>query len=78
MDKLKEKINEIVDKIKNDKDLAKKFKTNPTQTIEELIGVNLPDEQIESVIDAVKAKLTTDNITDAVKDVGKTLKGLFK
>jgi len=78
MDKLKEKINEIVDKIKNDKNLASKFKTNPTQTIEELIGIDIPDEQVEKVIDAVKAKLTTDNITDAVKDVGSKLKGLFK
>ena len=78
MDKLKEKINEIVDKIKNDKDLANKFKTNPTKTIEDLIGIDMPDAQVEKVIDAVKAKLTTENITNAVKDVGETLKGLFK
>lgn len=78
MDKFKKKIDEIVKKIKEDKDFAKKFKTNPTKTIEDTLGIDIPDEQVENIIDAVKAKLANDKITDAVKDVGNTLKGLFK
>ncbi|MBQ4030618.1 MAG: hypothetical protein II625_02575 [Bacilli bacterium] len=78
MDKLKEKIDEIVKKIKDDKDFASKFTKNPTETIENTLGINVPEEQVEKIIDAVKAKLANDKITDAVKDVGNTLKGLFK
>ncbi len=74
MDKLKEKIEEIVKKVKEDKDFAAKFKTDPVKAVEGVIGIDLPDEQINKVVDAVKAKITTDNI----KDIGSKLKGLFK
>ncbi len=78
MDKLKAKIEEIVNKVKNDKDFAAKFKKNPTEAVESVLGIDLPNEQIEKVIDAVKAKLSTDNIMDTAKDIGSKLKGLFK
>ncbi len=78
MDKLKAKIDEIVKKIKEDKDFAKKFKENPTQTIEETLGIDVPEEQVEKVIDAVKAQLSNEKIIDGVKDFGNTIKGLFK
>jgi uncharacterized protein YpuA (DUF1002 family) len=74
MDKLKEKIEEIVKKVKEDKDFAAKFKADPVKAVEGVIGIDLPDEQINKVVDAVKAKITTDNI----KDIGSKLKGLFK
>lgn len=78
MDKLKEKIEEIVKKVKDDKDFASKFKTNPTATVEEVLGVDIPDDKVEAIIDGVKAKLSNDKIMDAAKDVGNTIKGLFK
>ena len=34
MDIIKEKINEIVEKIKTDKDIAKKFKADPITTVD--------------------------------------------
>ena len=78
MDKFKEKIEEIVNKVKNDKDFASKFKCDPVKAVEDVIGVDLPDDKINGIIDAVKAKLTSDSVKDTVKDVGNTLKGLFK
>ncbi len=78
MDKLKEKIEEIVKKVKDDKDFASKFKANPTATVEEVLGVDIPDDKVEAIIDGVKAKLSNDKIMDAAKDVGNTIKGLFK
>ncbi len=78
MDKFKEKIEEIVNKVKNDKDFASKFKSDPVKAVEDVIGVDLPDDKINGIIDAVKAKLTSDSVKDTVKDVGNTLKGLFK
>ena len=66
MDIIKEKINEIVEKIKNDKDIAAKFKNDPVTTVETLIGIDLPNDQVEKIIDGIKAKIALDKI-----DLGK-------
>ena len=63
---IKAKIDELVDKIKNDKSLAEKFKKNPVKAIEDLLGVDLPDEQIEKIVSGVKAKLNLDKVSDAL------------
>ena len=70
---LKEKVEEIVEKIKNDKDIAAKFKKDPISTVEELIGIDLPNDQIEALVDAIKAKIDMDKIGNALGG----LKGLF-
>ncbi len=75
MDIIKEKINEIVEKIKSDKDIAAKFKNDPVTTVEGLIGIDLPNDQIEKIIDGIKAKIALDKI-----DLGKAadmLGGIF-
>jgi hypothetical protein len=71
---IKEKITEIVEKLKNDKNLMSNFKTNPIQTIENLIGVDLPNETIEKVIDGVKAKISIDDSKAGISKIT----GLFK
>ncbi len=71
---IKEKIAEIVEKLKTDKDLMTKFKEEPVKTIESLIEVDLPDESIEKIIEGVKAKI---NIDDAKEGLSK-LTNLFK
>ncbi len=82
---IKEKITELVDKIKEDKNLLARFKEEPIKVIEELIGIDLPDETIEKVVDGVKAKLAIgqaadklDDIGDALGGIGGKLGGLFK
>jgi len=67
---IREKIEEIVEKIKNDKNLLAKFQKNPVAVIEELIGIDLPDDQVNKVVEAVKAKISLDK-------VGGMLGGLF-
>lgn len=67
---IKEKIEELVEKIQNDKDLRKKFEKEPVAALEELLGVDLPDDQVEQLIDGIKAKLTIDNIGDALGMLG--------
>lgn len=64
-------IEEIVEKIKGDKKIGEKFKADPIKTIEELTGINLPDDQIEKVVDAVKAKISLDDIGDKLGGLGK-------
>lgn len=53
----KEKIEEIAKKIMSDKTLAARFKTDPAKLLEELLGVNLPNDQVNSVIKSVTAKV---------------------
>ena len=61
---IKAKIDEIVEKVKNDKKIGEKFQKDPISTIEELIGIDLPNDQIEQIVDAVKAKIDLDKIGD--------------
>ena len=75
MDIIKEKIDEIVEKIKNDKDIAAKFQKDPIATVEGLIEIDLPNDQIEKIVEGIKAKIALDKIdVDKVADV---LGGLF-
>lgn len=60
---IKAKIEEIVDKVKGDKDIGEKFQKDPTKTVEGLIGVDLPEDQINAVVDGVKAKVKLDSVT---------------
>lgn len=61
---IKEKIESIVKKIKKDPDIKKDFEKEPVKTVEKLLGVNLPDDVVEKIIDGVKAKMTGDNLSD--------------
>ena len=70
---IKAKIEEIVEKVKNDKGLMARFRTEPVKVVEELIGVDLPDDQIEKVVEAVKAKIDLDKLGGMLGGLG----GLF-
>ena len=70
---IKEKIMEIVEEIKNNPDLRKKFEDEPIKAVEQVLGVDLPDDVIEKIIDGVKAKITV----DSVADIAGALKKLF-
>jgi hypothetical protein len=64
MDFIKDKIEDIVEKIKKDPKLLQKFKDDPIKTVEGLIGIDLPDDQIMKIEDAVKAKISLDKVGD--------------
>ena len=68
---MKEKIEEIVEKVKNDKDFMNKFKENPVKAVEEVLGVDLPEEQINNIVETVKAKINLDEggLLDKVKGI---------
>ena len=63
---IKSKITELVDKIKTDPSLAAKFQKEPVATIEGLLGVDLPDDQVNKIADGVKAKISLDKIGGAI------------
>ena len=51
-----------------------KFEKNPASVIEELIGVDLPDDQVNQLIEGIKAKIKLDQLGNALGGLG----GLFK
>lgn len=75
-------INQVVDKTKNDPSFLEKFKNNPIQAVESVLGIDLPDEMIAGVIETVKAKIfgaaakgdaAAGAAGDQIKDAGETL-----
>ena len=68
---IKAKINELVEKIKSDPKMLAEFKTEPVKVVEKLLGVDLPDDVVEKVIDGVKAKITLDKAGDMLGNLKK-------
>ena len=70
---IKEKVEAIIEEIKNNPNIKKEFEKEPVKVIEKLIGVDLPDDVVEKIIDGVKAKMTVDNVSK----IAGVLKDLF-
>ena len=68
---IKAKIDELVNKLKTDKNLMNKFSANPIGTVEELMGVDLPDDQVKGLVDGIQAKLSLDKLGGLGKLFGK-------
>ena len=65
---IKEKIEELWEKITADDGILEQFKEAPVQTVEKLLGIDLPDEKLREIVTAIKAKVDMDAI-DAKLDV---------
>ena len=74
---IKAKIDEVVNKVKNDKNFAEKFQKEPVKAVEEVIGIDLPDDQVKGIIDGVKAKVNLSGVTDKLGGVADKIGGLF-
>lgn len=61
---IKAKIEEIVEKIKNDKNFAAEFQADPVKAVEKVTGVDLPDDQLNKLVDGIKAKVSVDGVKD--------------
>jgi len=68
---IKEKIEEIVSKVQNNEGFADDFKKNPVKAIESIIGINLPDDQINTIVEGVKAKISIDKASDVLDSLKK-------
>ena len=64
----------VVDEIKDNDKIKEQFAKEPVKVIEKFLGVDLPDDIVEKVIEGVKAKITIDQVAD----IAGALKGLFK
>ena len=68
---IKAKIEEIVKKLAADKTLMALFERNPASVIEEYIGVDLPDDQVNQLVEGIKAKIKLDQVGDMLGGIGK-------
>lgn len=71
---IKAKVNELVEKIKDNPAMLREFKENPVKIVEEIVGMDLPDDQIKQLAELVKAKIDLEKAGDLLKGIG----GLFK
>ena len=60
-----------VKKLMNNPALLKKFEKEPVKVIEELIGVDLPDDLVNQLIAGIKAKLAAEKAGDVLEGLGK-------
>ena len=66
---IKEKIEELAKKVKDDPKLMEGFQKEPIKTVEGLLGIDLPDDQLKPLVAGIQAKL-------AASDLGGRLEGL--
>ena len=59
---IKEQINKIINEVSKNPDIKEQFEKEPVKVIEDLIGVDLPDDIVMKIIDGVKAELTIKTI----------------
>ena len=74
---LKAVVADLEAKIKGNPDVLANFKADPIKTVEGILGIDLPDEQLKSIADGLKAKLAASQVKDTVSGLGDKLKGLF-
>lgn len=70
---VKEQIRKAAEKISKDKKLQEQFQKEPVKALESILGVDLPDDVVNKVVEGVKAKLNLDKASGAVD----ALKKLF-
>ena len=77
MDNIKEIAQRIKAIMKDDDKFEAKFDRNPAKAIEELLGIDLPDEKVNKIVTIVKTKLDSDRIEDLLEEgkakIGKLL-----
>ena len=68
------KIQEVVTKVSSDKTMLEQFQKEPVKVVEKIVGMDLPDDVVNQIINGVKAKLTTDKASGVVSDVAGAIK----
>jgi len=68
---IKEQIAKVVERIAKDETLQALFQKEPIKAVEQVLGVDLPEEIIEKVIQGVKAKISVDKISGAMDSLKK-------
>lgn len=70
---IKQQITQVVEKITKDEKLKEQFMKDPVKAVESVLGIDLPDDVINKVVDGVKAKITVGKLGE----IADNLKKLF-
>lgn len=70
---IKAQITTAVEKITTDQQLQEQFKKDPVKAVEQMFGVDLPDDVVNKIVDGVTAKISLDKAAG----VADSLKKLF-
>ena len=68
---IKAQITAAVEKITKDKSMLESFKKDPSGTVKQAIGVDLPDDVLSKVVDGVKAKVSLDKASGVIDSIKK-------
>lgn len=68
---VKEQVTKAVEKITKDEKMMEQFKKDPVKTVEQALGVDLPDDMLNKVVDGVKAKVSVDKAAGVMDKVKK-------
>ncbi len=66
-------IKQVLDALNNNDALVKEFLADPAKVLESKLGIDLPNEQVNAVVEGVKAKLNLDSAASVLNAV----QGLF-
>lgn len=82
MKKVTAVIEEVVEKLTADEKLMAAFQKDPIAALEKVLGIDLPEEQIQAVLTGVKTKLHLDTLEldglknlEGLKELGKLFGG---
>ena len=65
-----EKVEEVIKNIGDNKDIKEKFDKEPVKVIESILGVDLPDEIVNKIINTVRSKINVDSLDDVTDMIG--------
>lgn len=68
---IKEQIEKVVDKVKNDDNFKKEFKNDPVKAVEKISGIDIPDGMVDKLVAGVQAKLGADKAENALGAIKK-------
>ena len=68
---IKATVEKAVKKLMDNPALLKKFDKEPAKVLEEILEVDLPDDLVNQLVDAIKAKIAADNVGNALQGLGK-------
>jgi len=61
MDNIRDIAKRLIEIMKDDDKFEARFDKNPAKAIEDVLGIDLPDEKVNSIVKIVKSKLDLDN-----------------
>ena len=75
---LKEIIAKVEEKLKNDDGFKAELMKNPVKTLEDLLGIDIPEDTLKQVMDTVKDKVDLKEADGFIKEVEEKLGGVEK